>query len=145
MSLWFQVTVDAADPHTLADWWAETLGWQVEESDETFIRRMIAEGRATEADTTVHRGTLVWRTGAAVHPRGQGEDPRRMRILFQAVPEPKTVKNRMHLDLRAVPGTDLDALRAELLRRGATELHRGSQGPYSWVTMTDPEGNEFCV
>ena len=40
MAYEFQVAVDCADPHTLADWWAETLGWQVEPSDEAFIRRM---------------------------------------------------------------------------------------------------------
>ena len=48
----FQVTVDAAEPHTLVAWWAETLGWQVEPSDEAFIRKMIDQGYATEADTT---------------------------------------------------------------------------------------------
>ena len=40
----FQVVVDAADPHAQADWWAETLGWEVEPSDPAFIRSMIAEG-----------------------------------------------------------------------------------------------------
>ncbi|MGW7002703.1 VOC family protein [Streptomyces sp. NPDC054933] len=42
------MTVDSADPHSLADWWADALCWEVESSDETFIRRMIAEGRASE-------------------------------------------------------------------------------------------------
>jgi len=40
----FQVVVDAAAPHDLADWWAAALGWEVEPSDEAFIRKMIAEG-----------------------------------------------------------------------------------------------------
>jgi len=57
----FQVTVDSSDPHTLADWWAETLGWEVEPSDEAFIRRMISEGYASEDDTTIHNGVLVWK------------------------------------------------------------------------------------
>jgi hypothetical protein len=81
----FQVTADCADPHGLADWWAETLGWRVEPSDEAFIRRMIAEGYATEEDTTVHGGSLVWRSGAAInHPDGPDRAPR---VLFQLVPE----------------------------------------------------------
>jgi hypothetical protein len=54
------------------------------------------------------------------------------------------VKNRVHLDVRI--GADvLDTVVSSLAARGATELHRGSQGPSVWVTMTDPEGNEFCV
>ena len=68
----------------------------------------------------------------------------RPRVLFQLVPEAKTVKNRVHLDLR--PGPDgTEAIVARLDARGATELHRGAQGPHHWVTMADPEGNEFCV
>jgi hypothetical protein len=139
----FQVTVDAARPHDLAAWWADTLGWDVEPSDERFIRKMMAEGQATEAETLVYNGALVWRDGAAiVHPQGQAGG--RSRVLFQLVPEAKTVKNRVHLDLRPGPeGTE--AVVARLAARGATELHRGQQGPHHWVTMADPEGNEFCV
>src|SRR4051812_44569855 len=92
----FQVVVDCAAPHELADWWAETLGWQVEPQDEAFIRRMIEGGYASEADTARHRGALVWREGAAIN----SSDPGRPRVLFQLVPEAKSVKNRVHLDLR---------------------------------------------
>jgi Glyoxalase-like domain len=94
-----QVTIDSTDPHALADWWAETLGWRVEASDETFIRRMISEGHATDADTLMHRGALVWREGAAIHPADE-QLPRVPRIYFQMVPEAKTVKNHVHLDVR---------------------------------------------
>jgi len=140
----FQIVVDAADPHALADWWAETLGWAVEPQDEAFIRRMIAEGYATEADTITHHGALVWRGGAAIRHPDHADSPARSRILFQQVPEAKTVKNRVHLDVR-VGADQAEAQVAELTARGATFLHRGSQGPHSWVTMADPEGNEFCV
>ncbi|GAA1996941.1 VOC family protein [Catenulispora subtropica] len=144
MPLSFQVVVDCADPHTLADWWAETLGWDVEPSNEDFIRKMIAEGHADEADTKTHNGVLVWRDGAAVvHPDGRTAGPG-ARILFQKVPEPKTVKNRVHLDL----DVGQDHVEAELERltaRGATFLHRGQEGPSNWVTITDPEGNELCL
>jgi hypothetical protein len=140
----FQVVVDSADPHTLADWWAETLDWQVEPSDEAFIRRMIDTGRASEADTTVHRGVLVWRVGAGIrHPEPlPGGRPRR--VLFQVVPEAKSVKNRLHLDVY-VGGDGRDAVRDKLLARGATFLWAGQQGPFSWFTMADIEGNEFCI
>ena len=135
-----QVVVDSADPHGLADWWAAALGWQVEPQDEAFIRRMVETGAATEADTTTHRGALVWRSGAALN----SPDPGRPRVLFQLVPEAKTVKNRVHLDLHVGPGRREDEV-ARLVRLGATELHRGAQGPYEWATLADPEGNEFCV
>ena len=136
-----QVTIDSVDPHAQADWWAETLGWTVEAQDEDFIRRMVAEGHATEAETLVHNGHLVWRPGAAIVPPAGVAAPR---ILFQAVPEERAGKNRVHLDVR--PGDiDLDAFRATLVERGATVLHEGRQGPHRWLTMADPEGNEFCV
>jgi hypothetical protein len=140
----FQIAVDASRPHVLADWWAETLGWVVEPSDEAFIRKMIAEGYATDADTLTHNGALVWRDGAAIrHPDAQA-GLSRPRILFQLVPEPKTVKNRWHLDVR-VGEEKVDAQAARLTERGARFLHKASQGPHWWITMADPEGNEFCV
>src|SRR5918998_6691903 len=119
----FQVAIDCSSPHELADWWAEALGWQVEPQDETFIRRMVDEGHATESDTTTHRGALVWRVGAAIN----SPDPGRPRVLFQLVPEPKSVKNRLHLDLRVGDEAREDAV-ARLAARGATELYRGAQG-----------------
>lgn len=140
----FQVAFDCADAHGLADWWAETLGWVVEEQDPDFIRRMIAEGYATEADTATHDGRLVWSEGAAIrHPDGP-ETGRRRRIIFQVVPESKTVKNRVHLDVWV--GQEKVSEQADrLVARGATFLHKANQGPHEWVTLADPEGNEFCV
>jgi Glyoxalase-like domain len=140
MAFEFQVAVDCSAPHVLADWWAEVLGWQVEAQDEAFIRRMIEVGAATEEDTTRHRGALVWRAGAALN----SPDPGRPRLLFQHVPEAKTVKNRLHLDVRVGPERR-EAEVERLTGLGATELWRASQGPNEWVTMADPEGNEFCV
>ncbi|HEX8627791.1 MAG TPA: VOC family protein [Catenuloplanes sp.] len=137
-----QVTQDSTDPHPLADWWAETLGWQVQPSDEAFIRRMIAEGYATEEDTRIHNGVLVWRAGAAIlHPDGPQRAPR---VLFQWVPEEKAVKNRMHFDVR-VGTDDVASVVDKLTGRGASVLHHGRQGPQTWVTLADPQGNEFCV
>ncbi|MFF5704959.1 VOC family protein [Streptomyces sp. NPDC012794] len=142
MAYTFQVTVDSTDPHPLADWWADALGWEVEPSDEKFIRHMVEAGHATEEDTTTHRGTLVWKAGAAIrHPDGLERAPR---VLFQFVLEPKTVKNRVHLDVRTGED-DPRALIERLVAKGATFLHEGSQGPYQWTTLTDPQGNELCV
>jgi hypothetical protein len=141
MAYEFQVTVDCVDPHALADWWAETLGWQVEPQDEAFIRQMISAGHAAESDTRLHHGALVWKDGAAIrHPEGTQRAPR---VLFQLVPEAKSVKNRLHLDVRIGAG-DVRAAITSLTARGAKVMHLGQQGPHAWVTLTDPEGNEFC-
>lgn len=138
-----QVVIDAKHAHSLADWWAETLQWEVEPQDEAFIRKMIAEGHATEANTETWNGALVWKGTVAIRPAG-GFGPGQPRILFQDVPETKTVKNRIHLDLRPTE-QDLDGLRARLEARGATPVGSGNQGPHTWIIYADPEGNEFCV
>ena len=142
MAYEFQVTVDCGDPHAMADWWAETLGWRVEPQDEAFIRRMISEGHAADSDALLHNGALVWKLGAAIlHPDGTQRAPR---VLFQLVPEAKAVKNRLHLDVR-VGADDVEQAVTGLTARGARVLHRGQHGPFTWVTLADPEGNEFCV
>ncbi|WP_457946252.1 VOC family protein [Pseudarthrobacter sp. alpha12b] len=145
MGLNIQIVVDSASPHELADWWAETLQWAVEPQDERFIRSMIEQGFATEHQTTTHRGKLVWKDGAAIRPPEEieSQDPER-RILFQTAPEGKTVKNRVHWDVR-LDGRDKDEVRRELESRGASFLWSARQGPHSWHTMADPEGNEFCI
>ena len=140
-----QIAVDCRDPHALADWWAETLEWAVEPQDESFIRSMIAQGFATEAETKRHHGKLVWGAGAAIRPPEELDaKPPARRILFQTVPEAKTIKNRIHWDVN-LAGADKDQARAALEARGATYLWSASQGPHSWHTMADPEGNEFCI
>ncbi|THA57520.1 VOC family protein [Streptomyces sp. A1136] len=142
MAYTFQVTVDSCAPHSLADWWADALGWEVEPGDEEFIRRMVEEGKAGEDDTTLHRGRLVWKAGAAIrHPEGLERAPR---VLFQLVPETKTVKNRVHLDVRT-GDDDPKAVVERLVAKGATLLHENRQGPFAWTTLADPQGNELCV
>lgn len=135
-----QITVDANNPHLQAKWWAQALGWEVEPSDEHFIRSLVEAGHAQESDTLVFEGVLVWREGAAIR---DPEHPQRPRVLFQSVPEGKAVKNRLHFDVRV--GDRREEVAAELAAAGAAILHRGQQGPSRWITMTDPEGNEFCV
>lgn len=142
MAYTVQVTVDCVHPHPMADWWATALGWEVEPSDEALIRQMISEGHARQQDTTTHRGALVWAQGAAVrHPEGLPGTPR---LYFQAVPEDKAGKNRLHLDLR-IGDDDVASTVERLVSAGAAVLHEGHQGPHTWITLADPEGNEFCM
>jgi predicted enzyme related to lactoylglutathione lyase len=70
------------------------------------------------------------------------EDERFPGLIFLAVPEGKTVKNRLHLDF--VPD-DRDAEVARLLAMGATRADVGQTKDETWVVLADPEGNEFCV
>jgi predicted enzyme related to lactoylglutathione lyase len=62
--------------------------------------------------------------------------------LFFRVPESKTVKNRMHLDIRVV---DRAAAEEQFQALGAQRLSRVTEHGQSWMVMTDPEGNEFCI
>ncbi|HEX3629488.1 MAG TPA: VOC family protein [Candidatus Dormibacteraeota bacterium] len=72
-----------------------------------------------------------------IEPGGDHPD-----ILFEHVPEKKSVKNRLHLDLR--PAADQPAEVERLIGLGARRIDIG-QGDVPWVVMADPEGNEFCV
>ena len=63
-------------------------------------------------------------------------------LAFQQVPEPKTVKNRMHLDLSS---SDPDALVAQVETLGGAKLKEHQIGGFRWIVCADPEGNEFCV
>ena len=145
-----QIAVDCARPHELADWWAEVLRWEVEPQDEAFIRRIVDQGHATEDQTVRHNGALVWKSATAI----RSPDPGRPRILFQVVPEPKTVKNRLHLDVRVGTGLRgeqrLAALEAEAVRLVALGASRGTllvadEENESCQVMHDVEGNEFCL
>jgi predicted enzyme related to lactoylglutathione lyase len=64
-------------------------------------------------------------------------------LCFQRVPEPKTVKNRVHIDV-SPSGCDQEVEVERLLGLGATRVDIG-QGDVPWVVLADPEGNEFCV
>ena len=68
--------------------------------------------------------------------------PGRPNVLFLQVPEPKSAKNRCHLDLDCA---DLQAERNRLEGLGATFVHEKTEYGIHWMTFTDPEGNEFCA
>jgi hypothetical protein len=137
----FQIAIDAADPHLLNRFWAAAVGYEVEDHHDGILG-IIDAGYATLDDTIEIDGRRVWKTAAACSdPDGTGP-----RLLFQQVPEAKTVKNRVHLDLQRDVGEEAREAEVErLIGLGAKRLWDGEQGPHRWVTMADPEGNEFCV
>ena len=142
-----QVVFDATEPHALAAFWAEALHYEHEDID-AFVSGLVKAGRVPVEYTVEIEGKRRWRSLASLcHPddpvdeRGAGLG---RRILFQAVPETKTVKNRVHLDLLVGP-EDHDAEVDRLVALGATTVgvHDGDEG--RWTLLVDPEGNEFDV
>ena len=137
-----QVVIDALEPVRLAQFWATALGY-TEEPPPPGFSTWEEFGRAIgmPEDQFGEQASLI-------DPDGAGP-----RIYFQRVPEGKTVKNRVHLDVR-VAGRELrgeerqrlvDARVAELIAAGATEVWRNDDLRGRSVVMRDPEGNEFCV
>lgn len=140
-----QITFDAADPATLSAFWAEALGYRLQDPPEGFdswVQALEAMGVPPENHNDA---------SALVDPEGSGP-----RLFFQRVPEGKQAKNRVHLDVRAAPGltgdermTALEAEAERLVSRGATRLRRYEPAPplnpEGFIVMTDPEDNEFCL
>jgi hypothetical protein len=143
----FQVVFDCADPDRMTRFWAEALGYRLMDPPEGF---------GSWLEYWRHVGVPEEELGGAtaVHladPDGVGPT-----IFFQEVPEPKVVKNRLHLDLAASGGRGVplelrrervDAEVKRLLGAGATQLRvLAEPGLDNYaVVMQDPEGNEFCV
>jgi len=136
-----QVTFDAADPRELAGFWRAALGYENPPPPPGS-----ASWEEFEATLPVEDHGRAW---ALEDPTGQGP-----RLFFQRVPEPKSAKNRVHLDVRAAPGLRgeerMAALEAEcdrLVALGATRLKRfePDEMEQGFIAMTDPEGNEFCL
>ena len=125
MALIKDVVFDCEHPASLARFWAQAVdGYQVAPYDDAELARLREMGVNDPEDDP----------GVMVEP----PEPGQPRLYFQKVPESKRVKNRVHLDLKA---TDPAAEVARLIGLGATKLHDGE----SWITLRDPEGNEFCV
>lgn len=152
MSVEIQVTFDAHDPRALSMFWRDVLGYvhpappgvELGEGDDPldawdeFLDRMNVPVEERNSRSAV------------VDPEGRGP-----RLFFQQVPEGKTAKNRVHLDVRAAPGLKgeqrMAALEAEcerLVGLGAARVQRFEAEPYlsdGFIVMRDPEGNEFCL
>jgi hypothetical protein len=131
MSLrWYSVVVDCHDVAAQARWWARILDWQTiyEAEDEV----VIVPRHVTEESLR----TTPW------EQVGPG-------LIFVPVPEAKTVKNRLHIDLAPQLDDDQGAMVDSLIAMGATRADVGQSvgeaDKVSWVVLADPEGNEFCV
>ncbi|HEX2357307.1 MAG TPA: VOC family protein [Micromonosporaceae bacterium] len=112
------ITVDCADPYLLATFWSQATGWLEDPDDPN--RPGDPEGRIV----TSHGG---------------------ISMLFVPVPEGKSRKNRLHLDLVPVERTRDEEVE-RLLGLGAAQVaDRRRPDGTGWVVMADPEGNEFCV
>ncbi|HEX2756292.1 MAG TPA: VOC family protein [Candidatus Limnocylindrales bacterium] len=107
------VVIDVADHDAVVPFWEAALGWTVQRINDQFV------GLRAPADEAI------------------GFD-----ILFQKVPEPKTSKNRAHIDFDAA---DMEAEVERLLGLGGTKLAEHNLGAFRWTVVADPEGNEFCV
>ncbi|WP_327392222.1 MULTISPECIES: VOC family protein [unclassified Streptomyces] len=151
MALDWKLVIDCEDPHRLAHFWEQALGYTAEDHS-AHIERLHSMGAITEAQIVPderHAGRKAWRHAAAIrHPHDPvAEDTGTglgRRLLFRAVPEPKDSGNRLHMDLHA--GTDArDAEVKRLERLGARMLRVVEEPGTHHVTMADPEGNEFDV
>ncbi len=150
MPLQWKLVIDSRNAPALADFWAAALDYEVEDPS-PLVERLLAAGHIGEEAVAEHGGRRLFRGYAAVrHP----EDPfdelsgigHGRRLLFQDVPEDKTVKNRLHIDVHRPRDTGLGELVARLEGLGATRVREEDQGPAGhWWVMRDPEGNEFCA
>jgi hypothetical protein len=137
-----QITIDCADPRALSLFWNDALGYEFPPPPPGFdswdaFSESLPEGLRNMAS-------------ASQDPEGRGP-----RLFFQRVPEGKTGKNRLHLDLRAAPGLQgeermaaLEQAAERLVALGATRVERFEPSPPlegGHLVMLDPEGNEFCL
>lgn len=149
MALSWKLVIDSRNAPTLADFWAAALEYEVEDPS-ALITQLLAAGRIGSEAVVEHRGRQNFRGLAAIrHPDDAFDQTsgvgRGRRLLFQDVPEGKSGKNRLHIDVHSEPG-GLDELVARLEGLGATRVREVDQGPAGhWWIMQDPEGNEFCA
>jgi catechol 2,3-dioxygenase-like lactoylglutathione lyase family enzyme len=120
-----EIVVDCRDPAAQATFWAAALGYHVVRAEEGQVEIAPWEREPPDLAERVRRA------------------PGAPALVFVTVPEAKTVKNRLHLDVRPVDGShELEVER--LVALGARRADIG-QGEVPWVVLADPEGNEFCV
>jgi catechol 2,3-dioxygenase-like lactoylglutathione lyase family enzyme len=141
MATSFQVTFDCADPDALSKFWAALLGYGFQPPPDGF-----ASWEAWARDAGIPEES--WNDAAAtIDPDGRGP-----RLFFQRVPEGKTAKNRVHLDVNVGAGLHGEE-RHERVRReaeravglGASQVSVIDQRGEFWIVLADPEGNELCL
>jgi hypothetical protein len=120
-----EIVVDCRDPAVLAAFWAAALGYHVVRAEGGQVEIAAWQREPPDLAAQVQRAPVV------------------PALVFVAVPEGKTVKNRLHLDIRPV-GCRYEAEVERLIGLGARRAGVG-QGSRPWVVLADPEGNEFCV
>ena len=112
------ITIDCENPKLLADFWAAALDWKITFEDEYELCIELLDGSP--------------------------EVGRIPDILFIKNTDKRTVKNRLHLDLRPQDQT-AEVARLEALGAKRIEIGQSSDEDTTWIVMADPEGNEFCV
>jgi hypothetical protein len=117
-----ELAVDAHDTHALAEFWCRVLGYRIIDEDRDVVEIGVAERTTAEV------------LSGPVAPT----------IVFAPVPEGKTVKNRLHIDVNPID-TDPAEEVERLIALGARRADVGQGDDVAWTVMADPEGNEFCV
>lgn len=108
-----EIVIDCSDPRRVAEFWGQVLGWKVQEGSD-----------------------VLWMSASGQLSTG-------MLLVFVPVPEHKSVKDRIHLDVSPI-GCDQAEEVERLIGLGASRVDIG-QGDSPWVVLADPEGHEFCV
>ncbi|KRF13831.1 glyoxalase [Nocardioides sp. Soil797] len=121
-----EINIDCADPTGLAGFWCAVLGYSVLDATDDLVE--IGPERASDAELL----------------HGVRREPLAPSLFFARLPEHKTIKNRLHVDLSPIDCTQAEEV-ARLESLGARRADVGQTGAESWVVMADPEGNEFCV
>ena len=123
---WWTLVIDCQDARKQATWWARALDWRFlfESDDECVI-----------VPSWVDQAFLEQTPWDRVGPG----------MVFVRVPEPKSVKNRLHIDLAPHISQDRDAEIKRLEELGARRVDVGQSEDVGWTVLADPEGNEFCV
>lgn len=139
MSTGVQIVFDANDPLAQARFWANALGYEVEDTTD-LINGVLDAGHASRDVVHEDGGRLYWKDMVGIGD-ADSDGPR---LLFQRNVDQKSDKNRVHLDLNA--GGDAREGEVERLKGlGAEVLYEIDEPAGHHVTMADPEGNEFCV
>jgi catechol 2,3-dioxygenase-like lactoylglutathione lyase family enzyme len=120
-----EIVVDCHDPVAQAAFWAAALGYHVVRTEDEQVEIAPWEREPPDLAERVR------------------EAPGAPALVFVRVPEAKTVKNRLHLDVRPIGGS-YEAEVERLIGLGARRADVG-QGTQRWVVLADPEGNEFCL
>ena len=116
-----ELAIDCVDPRSLVRFWCSVLDYEVQDEDDGIVT-----------------------IGSPQVPEGKNRPgPVPPALTFAQVPEGKTVKNRLHIDVNPTDREQHEEVR-RLLDLGARHVDVG-QGDESWVVLTDPEGNEFGV